>query len=60
MRMIAPTASSEEFGGGRWRLLPTAGVQFGLPETSNGSFFQPVIRYQFDVGGNSSRRHWHI
>jgi hypothetical protein len=58
MRMIAPTASSEEFGGGRWRLLPTAGVQFGLPGISEGSYFQPVVRYQFDVGGDSSRRHF--
>jgi hypothetical protein len=58
MRMIAPTASSEEFGGGRWRMLPTVGVQFGLPGISNGSFFQPLMRYQFDVGGDSSRRHY--
>ena len=36
MRMIVPTASDEEFGGGRWRLLPTVGVQFGLPGISNG------------------------
>jgi hypothetical protein len=58
IRMIAPTASSEEFGGGRWRLLPTAGLQFGLPEISNGSFFQPVMRYQFDIAGDSGRRHY--
>jgi hypothetical protein len=57
LRMIVPTATDEAFGGGRWRLLPTVGAQFGLPAISNGSFFQPVLRYQFDIAGDPARRH---
>lgn len=58
LRMIAPTASDEAFGGGRWRLLPTVGVQLGLPGISPGSFFQPVVRYQFDFAGDPGRNHY--
>jgi hypothetical protein len=58
MRLIAPSASGEEFGGGRWRLLPTVGLQFGLPAISNGSYFQPVLRYQFDFAGDPGRSHY--
>jgi hypothetical protein len=58
LRMIVPTASADEFGGGRWRLLPTVGYQVGLPGISPSSFFQPVLRYQFDFAGDPLRRHF--
>ena len=44
LRMTAPTASDAELGTGRWILLPTVGFQYKLPEISDGSYFQTVVR----------------
>ena len=50
-RIVFPTASEDQFGSGRYQLVPLAGLRYSLPELSRGSFFQPLARYDFDVGG---------
>ena len=57
LRVVFPTANEDQFGSGRYQLVPLAGFRCSLPELSRGSFFQPLARYDFDVGGNSNRKH---
>jgi hypothetical protein len=57
VRFWAPTASGDEFGNGRWRMAPSAGYRYSLPELSDGSYFQFLARYQFDFGGDPNRSH---
>jgi len=57
VRFWAPTASADEFGNGRWRMAPSAGYRYNLPELSDGSFFQFLARYQFDFAGDPKRSH---
>lgn len=57
LRILAPSASQPELGNQQWRMLPMVGVRFGLPGISPGSYFQPLIRYQFDFAGDPSRKH---
>jgi hypothetical protein len=56
-RFWAPTASGDEFGNGRWRMAPSAGYRYSLPELSDGSYFQFIARYQFDFAGDPNRSH---
>jgi hypothetical protein len=57
VRFWAPTASGDVFGNGRWRMAPTAGFRYSLPELSTDSYFQLVTRYQFDFAGDPKRSH---
>jgi hypothetical protein len=57
LRTLYPTANQEQFGSGKYRLIPLIGMRAFLPEISVGTFFQPVVRYDFDAGGDSSRSH---
>jgi hypothetical protein len=57
VRFWAPTASGDEFGNGRWRMAPSAGYRYSLPELSDGSYFQFLARYQFDFAGDPNRSH---
>jgi hypothetical protein len=57
LRMLFPTASEDQFGSGKYRLVPIVGARYKLPELSRGSFLQFVLRYDFDVGGDGSRGH---
>lgn len=57
LRILAPSATEPELGNGRWRALPILGVRYGLSAISPGSYFQPLVRYQFDFAGDDSRRH---
>lgn len=56
-RWFFPTASADQFGTGKYRLLPMLGARWKLPELSRGSYFQLLGRYDFDVGGDSGRSH---
>lgn len=56
-RVVFPTASEDQFGSGRYQLVPLAGFRYSLPELSSGSFFQPLARYDFDVDGDANRKH---
>ncbi len=57
VRFWAPTASGDEFGNGRWRMAPTVGYRYSLPELSKDSYVQLVARYQFDFAGDPKRSH---
>lgn len=57
VRFWAPTASGDEFGNGRWRMAPTVGYRYSLPDLSQDSYFQFVTRYQFDFAGDPNRSH---
>ena len=50
-QVIAPTATSDQFGSQSLRFLPTAGYRYSLPEISPGSFFVFAARYEFDAAG---------
>jgi hypothetical protein len=56
-RLVLPTASQEQFGSGRIQLGPIGGVRYSLPEISEGSFVQLVVRYDRDIGGQPGRGH---
>lgn len=56
-QIIAPTAAEDQFGSGRWRLVPTVGYRYALPEISPGSFFAAALRYDFDIAGSGDRKH---
>jgi hypothetical protein len=54
-QLIAPTASEEGLGKGKWRLRPTLGYRWGLPEISEKTFFQLLARYDFSFAGDKDR-----
>jgi hypothetical protein len=56
-QIILPSASEDQFGGGKYRLVPTLGYRYGLPEISPGSFFVGAVRYDFDIAGPGNRKH---
>jgi hypothetical protein len=56
-RVLFPTATEDQFGSGKYRLLPIIGAREKLPWLSNGSFAELVARYDFDVGGYGGRSH---
>jgi hypothetical protein len=54
-QLIAPTATQDQFGSGHWRVVPTIGYRYGLPEISPGSFFLAAVRYDRDFAGDNDR-----
>ena len=56
-RLVLPTASQDQFGTGRIQLGPIGGIRYSLPEISDGSSVQLVVRYDSDIGGQSGRSH---
>jgi hypothetical protein len=56
-QVIAPTESEDQFGSGRWRVVPTFGYRYALPEISPGSFFVGAVRYDTDFAGDDDRGH---
>jgi hypothetical protein len=56
-RVLFPTANQDQFGAGKYRLLPILGARCMLSELSLGSFVEVVARYDFDMGGYVGRSH---
>ena len=54
-RVIAPTGG-DVLGSGKWQIMPIAGVRYGLPEVSSGSYFEPFARYDVSFAGDPSKR----
>jgi hypothetical protein len=54
-RLVSPTAS-DNLGGGKWVIMPGAGVRVSLPELGPDSYFVPVVRYAMSFAGDPSRR----
>jgi len=53
-RVIAPTGGTLDSG--KWQIMPIAGVRYGLPEVSRGSYFEPFARYDVSFAGDPSKR----
>ena len=51
------SGNADQFGAGQYRLVPTLGYRYALPEVSPGSFFVGAVRYDFDFAGSSTRKH---
>ena len=56
-RLVLPTANQDQFGSGRIQLGPIGGIRYSLPEISEGSFVELVVRYDRDVGGQPGHGH---
>jgi hypothetical protein len=56
-QLIFPTAFEDEMGGGKWRIVPTTGARYNLPEITKGSWTALLLRYDVDYAGDSDRRH---
>jgi hypothetical protein len=54
-RLVAPTAA-DNLGGGKWEIMPGAGLRVSLPELGPDSYFVPVVRYAVSFAGDPSRR----
>jgi len=55
-QLIFPTATSKEFGDGKYRAVPSAGVRYSLPAISDGSFVAGLVRYDVDYAGRDDRK----
>jgi len=55
MRVIAPTGD-DVLGSGKWQVMPIVGARLALPEISNSSYFEPLLRYDVSVAGDPTRR----
>ena len=55
MQVIAPTATNQNCGAGKWQLAPTVGVRASLPEITDGSYVGVVARQFASVAGDTSR-----
>ena len=56
-QMIFPTASRDNMEAGKYRLVPTLGARYSLPEITPGSWAVFLLQYDYDFTGESDRRH---
>lgn len=54
-QLIFPTASQDQFGTGKYQIVPTAAYRLALPEISPGSFGALLVRYAVDYAGDDER-----
>lgn len=54
-RIIWPTATKPQLGGGRYQIAPNFGVKMDLKGISRGSFVSLILNDNIDAGGVSSR-----
>ena len=55
LRIITPTGE-DNLSSGKWTAQPVVGARYSLPELSDGSFFEPVVRYAVSFAGDPSKR----
>jgi hypothetical protein len=55
MRLIAPTGD-DLLGSGKWQVMPIVGARLALPEITNGSYFEPLLRYDVSVAGDPTKK----
>jgi hypothetical protein len=55
MRLIAPTGN-DVLGSGKWQVMPIVGARLALPEISNSSYFEPLLRYDVSIAGDPTRK----
>jgi hypothetical protein len=56
-QFIFPTASQDEMGAGKYRIVPTFGARYSLPEITKGSWGALLLRYDVDYAGDHDRGH---
>ncbi len=54
-RLIAPTGG-DSLGSGKWQIMPGAAVRYALPEVSEGSYLEPLVRYVVSFAGDPDKR----
>jgi hypothetical protein len=55
LRVIAPTGD-DVLGSGKWQLMPIVGARLALPEITESSYFEPLLRYDVSVAGDPTKR----
>jgi hypothetical protein len=55
IRFIAPPGDST-LGSGKWQAEPLAGFRYGLDEISKGSYFEPLMRWDYSFAGDPTRK----
>lgn len=56
VRLYWPTASYDQGGTGKYRVMPIVHLTIALPEISNGSNFEPEVRYDTSYAGSPERK----
>jgi hypothetical protein len=55
LRLIAPTGF-EDLTSGKWRADPVGGARYSLPEISDGSYVEALLRYDVSFAGDPTKR----
>ena len=56
LRIIAPTGT-DNVTSGKWRIMPIIGARTTLAGLSDGSYFEPLVRYDLSVAGDPTKKH---
>jgi hypothetical protein len=55
LRIIAPTGP-DNITSGKWQMMPIVGARAMLPEVSDGSYFQGLVRYDLSFAGDPTKK----
>jgi hypothetical protein len=55
LRIIAPTGP-DNITSGKWQMMPIVGARSMLPELSDGSYFQGLVRYDLSFAGDPTKK----
>ncbi len=55
VRLIAPTGAPD-LTSGLWQVMPIVGVRYALPEIGQGSYFEPLARYNVSFAGDPAKK----
>jgi hypothetical protein len=55
LRIIAPTGP-DNITSGKWQMMPIVGARAMLPEVSDGSYFQGLVRYDVSFAGDPTKK----
>ena len=54
-RLILPSGG-DDFGSGKWQLMPIVGMRAALPEINSSSYLEPRVRFQASVAGDPMKK----
>lgn len=55
LRLIAPTGP-DNITSGKWQMMPIVGARTTLPEFGDGSYFEPLVRYDLSFAGDPTKK----
>lgn len=55
VRLVAPTGFAD-LTSGKWQAVPVAGARYSLPELTEGSFVEGLVRYDVSFAGDPTKR----